>query len=137
MLVDWIYGLLFLRSMVINLSIFKSIRYLKSAPRISLDLDDDVNLVLLLKVYRETVLIEETVEFIKRMIDGHKNLSVIIVGNAKERDEKGKNPTLEVAKRAVNKDYRFKVLECDHPNATHAHQNNHALANIDTPGEKT
>lgn len=124
-------------SIVNNLFAFMNIRRLKAyRPPSSVQLTAGKKLYLILKVYKETAQIRQTIERLSRDLAGFSNIKVLIVGTIKERDSSGINPTLALAEQATQKNPLFDILECPVV-GTHAHQNNYAIASIHEDPMKT
>ena len=102
------------------------------------DLTVDKHLCMILRVYQEEAMIEAAIHYVAQCVEGMRNVSVIVVGTARERDQHGRNPTLELAKAAAVHLPRFEVIEAENKvGGTHAHQTNWALRAIKTPPSAT
>lgn len=64
-----------------------------------------------LRLYEEENNIETTISYIDNAISNSPNISVIIVGTARERNAIGENPTLLTASRAISHLKNFLVVE--------------------------
>ncbi len=89
-------------------------------------LDNSKKLVLILPVYEETQLIDETIQFFLPLLN--ENITLIISGTAKERNSMWANPTLELA-RKYNNNY-LKVIEYPEKNGYMAHQINFVIKHL-------
>ncbi|UXX81781.1 glycosyltransferase family 2 protein [Roseovarius pelagicus] len=93
-------------------------------------------LVMILAVYEETETIEEAIKFLESN-DLQGITQIIIVGNARERNGDGINPTLKLANKVVTRPDFIKILECNIAGAIKAHQVNFAASQIDTETDHT
>lgn len=128
---------LIVRSLVNNLAIFCILRRFSAALIRNTQLEDEKHLVLILKVFQENELIESTVNYIAKEIEELNNISVIIVGTARERNHSGINLTLVLAENAASELKDFHIIEAPSDNGYHASQNNYALKTIKTPPDQT
>ena len=86
-------------------------------------------IVVLLTVYHEEDTIAETIKFLKAVVYDNV-IQIVIVGNTRERDLTGLNPTL-VAAQTLTKNYdKFKVQEYQGDNGIKAHQLNYAISKL-------
>lgn len=130
--------LLILRGILLNIITFRILRHLyKYRTKKTKLADPQQNIVIILSVYEETDLIEDTIQYIDGCIDNLDHIHVIIVGTSRERDNTGVNKTLDIAKNLTINKPAFKVLELDTKNGVKAHQVNYALHHIHTDERKT
>jgi len=83
-----------------------------------------LRVVVILPVLNETTRIDDAVRFLSGMATEAGVEECVIVGTPRERDEAGRNPTLDAAVRATATDPRFRVIEADEPCWGKAHQVN-------------
>jgi hypothetical protein len=125
-------------SVITNIIVFIILRRFNLYVGTDVALKDDRYLVFVLRVLREETIVAQSIDYIARCVDGVKNVSVIIVGTERERNDLGLNPTLERARAAIANLSQFMVVEAPAGrNGTHAHQTNYALRFINTNSHNT
>ena len=137
LVISYLYFLLCLRSIFSTIFICLVLRRFIRPHIPENPLSADKHLVIILKVFEETRLIEETITYIKRHTHNINNLKVIIVGSARERNSEGNNETLKLAASVIPRSAEYIIVEDPELNGSHAHQNNYALQFIKTPHDRT
>lgn len=87
-------------------------------------------LIIVLPVLQEEETIANTLDFLKMRLSDF-SFTVVVVGNAKERNEYGRNPTLDIAREWSDINIKIQVIEYPDPKGIKAHQVNYALSFVD------
>ena len=134
-------SVLIVRALLSNISVFLILRRFRLSRRESDDtvqLSANRHLMMLLKVFEEHALIEETVLSLSNQIAAWPDMSLMVVGTERERNGEGRNPTLDKARLAAFGRNNVQVIEAPiKANASHAWQNNYALDFITTEAHHT
>jgi len=136
-MVEMLLALLITRTIINNLFTFLIIRDLSIKRNYDRQLKPDRHLIFVLPVFQEIQLIETAIAYVARLINGFHNVDVYIVGNSREKNQYGQNPTLEIAKNMTRNRTDFHILELDTTSGVMAHQINYAVSQIVQSGAKT
>ena len=129
-LLDAALLILLVRAVISNAWAAYAVRYLRREPLMDVDIHSDRRLVLILPVLAETELIASTITHLLSVIGERANVELWIVGTARERDERGENPTLSLARQTAGKHPQVKIFEDPRTFGWMAHQVNYALGDL-------